>query len=186
MARLFDLVADLWALFAVAVALSVLVFLVVASIGRFGRSALDRSATLALVCFTFAVAGISTGYLTGLSRNPAVDSVVPAVLTVFGGFATFLISTRPRDSVGVVVGATTSLFLFFLIAELTGARIREENANWAANEQLQFQLDYGAQFAIAMQEAKIKAMREKLGLPVTPVTVFARTEEEHVKKGQDK
>ena len=51
-----------------------------------------------LVMLTFSMMGIVTGYLTGLSSEPAVGAVVPALLSLMGGLLLMIASKSEKNS----------------------------------------------------------------------------------------
>ena len=51
-----------------------------------------------LVMLTFSMMGMVTGYLTGLSSEPAVGAVVPALLSLMGGLLLIIASKSEKNS----------------------------------------------------------------------------------------
>ena len=51
-----------------------------------------------LVMLTFSMMGMVTGYLTGLSSEPAVGAVVPALLSLMGGILLIIASKSEKNS----------------------------------------------------------------------------------------
>src|SRR4051812_11671704 len=65
------------------------------------------------------------GVLTGLSRSPAVGSVMPAVLAMIAGLSVYVFGTENRYK--VLVGYSVSVLIFMLFFGIeTGALNREE------------------------------------------------------------
>jgi hypothetical protein len=81
---------------------------------------------LLLAVFAFSMLGFVTGELLGDSRDSAVGSVVPAVLTLLGGVVAYIISSKGVRS-QTAVSASLICFVFcFLTGSLFGIRLRVE------------------------------------------------------------
>jgi hypothetical protein len=81
---------------------------------------------LLLAVFAFSMLGFVTGELLGDSRDSAVGAVVPAVLTLFGSVAAYIISSRGVRS-QTAVSASVICFVFcFLIGSLFGIQLRND------------------------------------------------------------
>ncbi len=65
----------------------------------------------------FLLLGLVAGYLTGISRAPAVDAVLPAVLTLLGGAAAGFIGKSPGSA---LILRISGLILAFAIGLLVG------------------------------------------------------------------
>ena len=109
----------------------------------------------------FAVLGTTTGFLTGMSRSPAVGTVLPAVLSLVGGIAVFMLGKDGlvRD---LVSRSVVALSVCIIVSALWGALERsawEEFVSFrkANIETLKRQ---------AVVEAVMRDYRRKLGLPV--------------------
>lgn len=107
----------------------------------------------------FAILGVVVGYVTGMSRDPAVAAVVPGILTLVGGAVLILTSE------GGVKAATSSAMVVYLSIGLVagidyGARKRYEF------EQIKNSFD--VQIDQVNREANIRAYRRGLGLPEVP------------------
>lgn len=110
--------------------------------------------------FGFAIIGMVTGFLTGLSGSSTVlQAVLPAVLSLVAGLAAFLVSRNPHvaDLVAPSIGA---LALAILLGSLWGSN--ERYASDRATHTLTF-LERQAGL-----EAQLRLMRSKLGIPETP------------------
>jgi hypothetical protein len=116
----------------------------------------DDKRTLLLVLLAFSMLGIVTGYLTGLSREPAVGAVLPAVLSLIGGLAAALIG-RDNASMAVVSIAVLAFSFSILISTGWGVRLRNivEEDKISKNY-----LMHRAQI-----EAEVRAFRKALLLP---------------------
>lgn len=116
----------------------------------------DHKKDLLVFLMAFSMLGIVTGYLTGLSRQPAVSAVLPAVLSLFGGLAVYLIGTDQSKRLAVslaVLAFATSLVL----ATSWGAAIR------GAGEKYEISEAYLKQRAFI--EKEVVDFRRELGLP---------------------
>ncbi len=110
--------------------------------------------------FPLGVAGIVTGYLTGLSRAPAVQDLVPAALALVSGIA--LVFLRGSGHRVWVIGLTVLTFsLNILLGVSVGATAR---SNWVA---VTHSVSYQRQQAD--QEFLIRNYRTALGLPNKPL-----------------
>jgi hypothetical protein len=97
------------------------------------------------------------GYLTGISRSPAVGAVVPAVLTMIGALNVFVFGVmKSTGETRIAVGYTVFLFatLFFYGVQ-TGAYWRE----YGQEERLRI---------LSKQESGIRNFRKNMGLPEDP------------------
>lgn len=94
-----------------------------------------------LMTMGFSLLGFAIGLLVGLSLSPVVEVVIPALLTFYGGFLTYLFS---RDSVkdtkkysGIIISAmAVSFFLIY------GVEIGSAERNAAIKSQKEFNLYY--------------------------------------------
>jgi hypothetical protein len=64
-------------------------------------------------CIPIALIGYLTGYLTGISRAPAVGSIVPAVLVLIGGLNIYFFGTDGKNK--AIVGYTIFIFALLLL-----------------------------------------------------------------------
>jgi hypothetical protein len=78
------------------------------------------------VIFGFSFLGVTIGWITGDSGAQVVASVLPAVLTLIGGLAVFLVGKQVQDST-MIAGAISGLTLMLLL----GAFLSSENAREA-------------------------------------------------------
>jgi hypothetical protein len=97
-----------------------------------------------LVALSFSVLGIATGYMTGLSREPAVNAILPAVLSLIAGVSIYWIgkqeSQRNLVSLSVLCLSTT-----LLVGAIWGARERFSYETYKESlEFLKFQVDRNA------------------------------------------
>src|SRR5262249_17785226 len=93
----------------------------------------------------------SAGFLTGISRAPAVGTVLPAILTLVAGLGVYVFGTDNRYK--VVVGYCVSILIVMLFVGMqTGAFQREG--------QHEAYLKY-----LSQQEFRIRSYRLLLDLP---------------------
>jgi len=80
----------------------------------------DGSASKALlVISSFSMLGITIGWLTGDSGEQVLASVLPAVLTLIGGLAVFLVGKQMQDATMIasaLIGLTVNLLVGALLA----------------------------------------------------------------------
>jgi hypothetical protein len=81
---------------------------------------------LFLAAFAFSLLGFVTGQLLGDSREAAVAAVVPAVLTLLGGVAAFVVGTRGVRSQSAISAILVCFTLSLLVGSLFGIRLRVE------------------------------------------------------------
>lgn len=116
----------------------------------------NEDKTFFFVIFAFSLLGLVTGYLTGFSRDPVVGAVLPAVLSLFGGLAVFLI--QRNNNIRIVVSFSVISFIFcLLIGTAWGAQMR------SVAEEYKLSADY--LMRKAHEEVKVKEFRRSLGLP---------------------
>src|SRR4051794_7458392 len=70
---------------------------------RFAKAFLE----IFFVAAPFGVVGMTCGFLTGVSRSPAVTALVPGALTLFGGLVAYLMSRGAAQAVLAAVAAVT-------------------------------------------------------------------------------
>jgi uncharacterized membrane protein YhaH (DUF805 family) len=121
-----------------------------------------------LVLLSFGILGMVTGLMAGFSRQPAMGAVLPAVLSLVGALAIYLIGAEKADQalVGVCVIA---LSLNLLVGSMWGAVLRDD-----------FERDpvsAAAKKREALIEVDVRDFRRELGLPDYPPTPPAKNEE---------
>lgn len=114
-----------------------------------------------LVLLSFSLLGLVTGLLAGFSREAAMGAVLPAVLSLVGALAIYLVGVEKADQalVGVCVIA---LSLDLLIGSIWGAVLRDEYEREAKSA--------GARMRDALAEVEVREFRRELGLPDSPPT----------------
>jgi len=91
--------------------------------------------------FGFSFLGFAIGLLVGFSISPVVQVVIPAILTFYGGFLTYLFS---KDSIGdkkryIGILLSAMAVSFFLIY---GVEVGSKERNAATKSQKEFDLYY--------------------------------------------
>lgn len=112
-----------------------------------------------VVLLSFALLGMVTGLLAGFSRTPAMGAVLPAVLSLVGGLAIYVLGVAKADQV-LVGTCVIALSLNLLIGSVWGALLRDdsERAHKSAN----------AGKRDALVEVQVQEFRKDLGLPASP------------------
>jgi hypothetical protein len=100
--------------------------------------------------------GMTSGYLTGLSRVGAVSTLVPAGLTLLGGIAAYLFGKGPRSGL-LATFAVINFSTMSMVGGLIGGRERVET------ELFENSLD--AQLDKVRTEFLVERYRHSLGLP---------------------
>jgi hypothetical protein len=81
---------------------------------------------IAAVVFAIALFGLVTGVMTGQSRDPAVGTVLPGVLTLIGGIIVYLAGTKDMQAQLLVAIVVATFSLNLLIGSYWGARLRDD------------------------------------------------------------
>lgn len=136
-------------------AFAVLVWLGLAVWEAFASRRVADTPALVGGAFTFGLLGIVIGMTLATSRTPAVDAVLPGVLTFAGALAAYLV-TRKGAHVGVATVAVVAFALHLFLGSVLGAlqRGRAEAAAFDP-ERLRWQADV---------EFTVNAYRDALGL----------------------
>jgi hypothetical protein len=79
---------------------------------------------LLLVLFSFSLLGFVTGQIMGQSREPAVMGVLPAVLTLLGGIAIYLVGAKGLQTQALVAAMVSCFALALLTGVHFGGRLR--------------------------------------------------------------
>ena len=77
-----------------------------------------------LIIFGFSSLGMAVGMLTGDSGAEAISTVLPAVLSLVGGLAVFLIGKQSQDA-ALVSASIATLSISLLLGALIGAENRQ-------------------------------------------------------------
>lgn len=81
---------------------------------------------LFVAILTFALLGFVTGEIMGQSRTPVVGAVLPAVLTLLGSVAIYLIGSKGPETQAMVASMVLCFTIALLGGSLYGARLRIE------------------------------------------------------------
>ena len=110
---------------------------------------------IAIVALGFSSLGIVAGYLTGLSRQPAVGDLIPAVLSLIGALAVYIVgkSKNSRRMVGAVIFI---LSVSLLLGTIWGAVTRTETDVYLKSKEYLIQR--------ALVEKEVQDFRKALGL----------------------
>lgn len=135
---------QVWPLLGLAAVLALIAFLLALLFAP------DVKGKLAGFVFTVSVTGGIVGQLTGQSREAAVDSVVPAVLSILGAMFAYLWTTNKlTDKAIPVAGASVALAVSLFVGVLWGSENRvgweayKESYDYlATNEKARLQLDF--------------------------------------------
>jgi hypothetical protein len=103
----------------------------------------------------FSIIGMTSGYLTGLSRVSAISTLVPAGLTLIGGVAVYLFGKGGKTAV-LAAFAVVNFSVMILIGALIGGRER------VLTEQYQNSIEFKEQEI--SKEFILKEYRRGLGL----------------------
>jgi hypothetical protein len=95
--------------------------------------------------------GYIAGYLTGISRSPAVGSIVPAVLVLIGGLNIYFFGIDSKNR--VLVGYCIFVFSLTFFYGVWGGVVDRENGR------------LGRLLSISEQEKNVRTYRENRGLP---------------------
>jgi hypothetical protein len=107
----------------------------------------------------FSIVGIIIGFITGLSREPAISALIPAVLTLIGGIVLYLINKDRNQA--VIAGFSVIVLSFNLFV---GSTLGSINRGYV-NEQME-SLEYLKKQAD--KEFLLQQYRKGYGLPPYP------------------
>ena len=116
----------LLAVFGTALVVSIILAAAVTSLVRFAKLVRKTLALLFLVILTFSLLGFVTGEIMGQSRESAVGAVLPAVLTLLGGVAIYLIGSKGVQTQAMVASMVFCFAIALLMGTVYGARLRVE------------------------------------------------------------
>jgi hypothetical protein len=88
------------------------------------KKAAPNFKTMRAVTLACAFLGIVTGNVTGLSRDPVVGTVIPAVLGLVGGVFVYLVGTKGVERQHFVAGGIICLALNLIVGVYWGGRSR--------------------------------------------------------------
>lgn len=121
-----------------------------------------------LACISFAVLGVTAGFMTGLSRAPVVGAVIPAVLSLVAGLGVFLTArANNTGTASMVCGPIAALAFTILVSSIWGANERGHTIRVTeAISRIRHDPEYLVRQAEL--EAYVRSQREDLGLPSDP------------------
>lgn len=96
---------------------------------------------LFVAVFAFSILGFVTGELLGDSREAAVGTVVPAVLTLLGGVAAYVVSEKGLESQPAIFAILICFPLALYVGSLFGIGLRAEYEDHAQDPQVLLQRD---------------------------------------------
>jgi hypothetical protein len=116
-----------------------------------GRRLIGVTTVYFFIALPIALLGFIVGFLIGVSRSPAIGTVIPAVLTLIGGLGIYVFGTENRFK--VIVGYSVIVLVCTLLYGVErGAFDRESTREHRLN-------------VIFEEEARLRAQRKNLGLP---------------------
>ncbi len=105
----------------------------------------------------FSMLGITTGYLAAFSREPTLSAVLPAVLSLFGGLAVFLIGQK--ENVGTRRLVSLCVFVFSLMLVI--------GAGWGSVMRDEALESTAALYRRAIRDFQVDQLRKQLDAPPT-------------------
>jgi hypothetical protein len=109
-----------------------------------------------IVAVPFSITGIVSGFLTGISRAPAVTALIPAILTIFGGFIVYLIFKGMQTA--IVSGISITVFsASLLLGTIFGSLERQQFD--------EYKNSLSEKLREVEHELAIKTYRRSFGLP---------------------
>jgi hypothetical protein len=112
----------LWANLAPIPCFSVIVAIIISAVSRVreGRKIIFVSV------LAMSLLGIVAGQMTGMSREPAVSAVIPAVLGLFGGIAAYIFATKEERQQFLVALSIIGFSLNLLVGVFWGSKLRSD------------------------------------------------------------
>lgn len=107
-------------LFIVSICVSFLFF----TIFFFSRRIRSISFYVLISCATFGLLGSIVGFIMAMSREPSVDAIIPALLTISGGLIVYVMTGKGMVTRLVILCALLSFSLNILVGTLSGSRLR--------------------------------------------------------------
>jgi hypothetical protein len=93
---------------------------------RFHPSARRHMWIIFLAILAFSMLGFVTGYTMALSREPAVGTVIPAVLALLGGVAVYIVGSKGAEAQANVSSMALCFTSALLLGALFGTQLRTE------------------------------------------------------------
>lgn len=150
--------------FLTSLSVSIPVTLVAAAADRFSKRGRLDVAHLLTSCVALAFLGGLAGSIAGGSREGVVGDVVPAVLTLLGAYAAYILREKESTSPYLLVNGFSFLLGFFLLYVMA-AIWRQESENKDFCREVFSNADFAAPDRRADRDA---LWREYCGLPPAP------------------
>ena len=122
---------------------------------------------LRLGFLAFAMLGMTTGFLSGNSREPVMEAVIPSILSLIGGLLAFMVVNKSKDndskkeiSTDSMVTSFIGVFIFtltLLLGSSWGAIAREDWEKFKNSKEYLMWKSY--------DEYEVNKYRKSLGLP---------------------
>lgn len=110
---------------------------------------------ITLIAVAFSTLGLVSGYLTSLSRQPAIGDLMPAALSLIGALSIYMIGNKQESRVAVSVGVVV-FSCCLLVGANWGAVTRAESEHYLKSK------DYRMQQILL--EKEIDEFKQALGI----------------------
>jgi peptidoglycan/LPS O-acetylase OafA/YrhL len=147
----YEILKVLWPILVVSVLIALIITFLV------GKSN-DRK-EIFFVVISFSMLGMVIGYLSGVSRTPTLNNVLPAVLSLIGGLIVYLVGKDSSNRIIICI-ALFALAFTLVIGSEWGATTRE------VADEFKHSTQYLERQAFIEREVNI--FRKNLGLPPLP------------------
>ncbi|MGY6646124.1 MAG: hypothetical protein ACXIVD_12975 [Salinarimonas sp.] len=104
-----------------------------------------------IACATFGLLGSIVGFIMAMSREPSVDAIIPALLTIAGGLMVYVMTGKGMATRLLILCALSSFSLNILVGTLSGSRLRTT-------------IEMHERFEVAEQNERIRQYIEALKL----------------------
>ena len=129
-----------------------------------------------IIAIPFGITGIVAGFLTGVSRSPAVTALIPAILTIFGGSIVYLISQGMQTA--ILAGISITVFSTSLLLGTIFGSLERQQFDVSKNS-------LSEKLRAVEHELAVKTYRKSLGLPEEIKEKKTKTEEESSPKQEN-
>lgn len=116
----------LFQLFAVSILVSVALFGAIAVAGLKAAKVKTSAVTVVMLILGVSTLGACAGLCGGMSREPAVGAIIPALFTLLGGVVLYLFGIE-KDKGSIASVASASIATTLVITYVAGAQIRNKN-----------------------------------------------------------
>jgi hypothetical protein len=151
---------DLYPIPLMAISLSLIMALII------GRQR-NTFAKAFVIILSMSLLGITAGQIMGQSRESAVSTIMPSILTLLAGIVIYLVSAKSEQQQMIVAVIIISFTVNLLIGSFWGAEIRYKNEQFNNGEEMQLYRETVAQnirLKKLIYEKQILKGREALGL----------------------